>query len=234
MIAPEYEVEALELLMQKKNVRLLKTGAIRRPQDYGMEFRSSRVGCSYRRTTRSPRARGVHGSDQARAHERRVGAAALCVEGVQGGQVQLHPAGEGLRVDRVGAGQMSRVDSAKIAVEKAGDKVPGACARGRVHAVPGFAGGRCGGRCTAVIQPGGSIRDDEVFKVADELGIALVFTGTATSGTRPTRVDDPTRVQAQALRDLSRCGWSSRTRTPRSVRTGAIVSGLLYVALSDG
>ncbi len=55
MIAPEYELEALELLMQKKNVRLLKTGAIRRPQDYGMEFRSVEVGCSYRRTTRSPR-----------------------------------------------------------------------------------------------------------------------------------------------------------------------------------
>ena len=81
----------------------------------------------------------------------------------------------------VGAGQMSRVDSARIAASKARNanlSLEGSCA-----ASDAFFPFRDGldvvvdGGAIAVIQPGGSVRDDEVIAAADERGIAMVFTG---------------------------------------------------------
>ena len=78
----------------------------------------------------------------------------------------------------IGAGQMSRVDSSMIAGHKAGEK-----ARGSVMASDAFFPFRDGVDeaakvgVTAVIQPGGSIRDEEVIKAADEHNMAMVFTG---------------------------------------------------------
>ncbi len=77
-----------------------------------------------------------------------------------------------------GAGQMSRVDSARIAVEKAGERARGAVAGSdaffpfpdgiEVLAAAGVA---------AVVQPGGSRRDEEVTAAADRLGVCMVHTG---------------------------------------------------------
>ncbi|MBR4310513.1 MAG: bifunctional phosphoribosylaminoimidazolecarboxamide formyltransferase/IMP cyclohydrolase, partial [Akkermansia sp.] len=81
----------------------------------------------------------------------------------------------------IGAGQMSRVDSAKIAVWKAGQA--GLSLKGSVIASDGlfpFADGlqtAIDAGVTACIQPGGSIRDQEVIDAADAAGIAMVFTG---------------------------------------------------------
>jgi phosphoribosylaminoimidazolecarboxamide formyltransferase / IMP cyclohydrolase len=89
----------------------------------------------------------------------------------------------------VGAGQMSRIDSALIAARKAEDAAKAAglkepATRGSVVASDAFFPFADGllvaieAGATAVIQPGGSVRDDEVIKAADEHGIAMVFTGT--------------------------------------------------------
>ena len=81
----------------------------------------------------------------------------------------------------VGAGQMSRVDSARIAAIKAQNA--GLSLAGSVVASDAFFPFRDGvdvvasAGATAVIQPGGSVRDDEVIAAADELGLAMVFTG---------------------------------------------------------
>jgi len=81
----------------------------------------------------------------------------------------------------VGAGQMSRVYSARIAAIKAADA--GLTIKGSVMASDAFFPFRDGldsaaqAGVTAVIQPGGSLRDDEVIAAADEQGIAMVFTG---------------------------------------------------------
>ncbi|MCV6601448.1 MAG: bifunctional phosphoribosylaminoimidazolecarboxamide formyltransferase/IMP cyclohydrolase, partial [Cohaesibacter sp.] len=88
----------------------------------------------------------------------------------------------------VGAGQMSRVDSARIAARKAEDAaetagLPEALTKGCVVASDAFfpfadglmAAAAAG--ATAVIQPGGSMRDDDVIKAADEAGLAMVMTG---------------------------------------------------------
>ena len=81
----------------------------------------------------------------------------------------------------VGAGQMSRVDSARIAAMKAGSA--GLALEGSVVASDAFFPFRdgldavAGAGAAAVIQPGGSVRDEEVIAAADERGIAMVFTG---------------------------------------------------------
>ena len=88
----------------------------------------------------------------------------------------------------IGAGQMNRLDSSRIAAMKAAEaaQVAGlstSLAKGSVVASDAFfpfadgllAAAEAG--VTAVIQPGGSMRDDEVIKAADEAGLAMVFTG---------------------------------------------------------
>ncbi|MBM2842091.1 MAG: bifunctional phosphoribosylaminoimidazolecarboxamide formyltransferase/IMP cyclohydrolase [Bacteroidetes bacterium] len=88
------------------------------------------------------------------------------------------------RVDRtigIGAGQMSRVDSSRIAAQKAVEA--GLSTNGTAVASDAFfpfadgllAAIKAGS--TAVIQPGGSVRDEEVIRAADEHNIAMVFTG---------------------------------------------------------
>jgi phosphoribosylaminoimidazolecarboxamide formyltransferase/IMP cyclohydrolase len=88
----------------------------------------------------------------------------------------------GLGTVGVGAGQMSRVDSVRIAIDKA--HAAGLSIDGAVMASDAFFPFADGllvaieAGATAVIQPGGSVRDDEVIKAADDHGIAMVFTGT--------------------------------------------------------
>ena len=89
----------------------------------------------------------------------------------------------------IGAGQMSRIDSARIAARKAQDAatelgLSDPLTKGSVVASDAFFPFADGllvaieAGATAVIQPGGSMRDDEVIKAADEHGVAMVFTGT--------------------------------------------------------
>ena len=85
----------------------------------------------------------------------------------------------------IGAGQMSRVDSVRLAVAKAREAAPGGVdpSAGAVVASDAFfpfadgliAAAESGAH--AVIQPGGSVRDEEVIAAADEAGLAMVFTG---------------------------------------------------------
>ena len=79
----------------------------------------------------------------------------------------------------VGMGQVNRVDSAKLAVDRAGDRVKGSVAAS--DAFFPFADGLqilIDAGITAVVQPGGSVRDEEVIAAAQSAGIAMFFTGT--------------------------------------------------------
>ena len=78
----------------------------------------------------------------------------------------------------VGAGQMSRVDSVEIAIEKAGDRVPGSVlASDAFFPFADSIAAAAEAGIAAIIQPGGSRRDDEVIEACDRHGIALVMTG---------------------------------------------------------
>jgi phosphoribosylaminoimidazolecarboxamide formyltransferase/IMP cyclohydrolase len=79
----------------------------------------------------------------------------------------------------IGMGQVNRVDSAKLAVARAGDRVAGTVAAS--DAFFPFADGLqilIDAGVTAVVQPGGSVRDEEVIAAASAAGIAMFFTGT--------------------------------------------------------
>jgi phosphoribosylaminoimidazolecarboxamide formyltransferase/IMP cyclohydrolase len=90
---------------------------------------------------------------------------------------------DAFRTLAIGAGQMSRVDAVQVAVMKAGNSGGGNALDGSVAASDAFFPFRDGldalarAGATAVVQPGGSLRDSEVIAAADEHGIAMVFTG---------------------------------------------------------
>jgi len=85
---------------------------------------------------------------------------------------------DGTKTVGVGAGQMSRVESVKIAAEKAGPRAKGASLASDAF-FPKEDGIEEAAKAgvKAIIQPGGSIKDKEVIAMADKLGIAMVFTG---------------------------------------------------------
>ncbi|MGN1273210.1 MAG: bifunctional phosphoribosylaminoimidazolecarboxamide formyltransferase/IMP cyclohydrolase, partial [Thermoguttaceae bacterium] len=77
-----------------------------------------------------------------------------------------------------GAGQMSRVDSVKISIEKAGDRIEGAVLASDAFFPFADSIELCHENgITALIQPGGSKRDQEVIDACDKYGIAMIFTG---------------------------------------------------------
>ncbi len=189
VIAPEVTEEARAILARKKNLRLLTTGAMPSPDQGGMTIKAlsggfllqsrdiARTGAADVRTVtrREPDAREL--ADL-------LFAFSVCKHVKSNAIVYVR---DGATVG-VGAGQMSRVDSSRIAARKAADAadaagVAQALSIGSVVASDAFfpfadgllAAAEAG--ATAVIQPGGSIRDDEVIAAADDAGLAMVFTG---------------------------------------------------------
>ncbi|MDB5477444.1 MAG: purH [Phenylobacterium sp.] len=182
VIAPAIDPEAQGLFARKKNVRLLVTGGLPDPQAPGLTFKSVSGGFL------------VQGRDDARltpadlkvvtkrapseAEVRDMLFAFTVAKHVKSNAIVYAKAGQTLGV---GAGQMNRKDSARIAALRAADfgldLTGSACAS---EAFFPFADGliqAADAGCTAVIQPGGSVRDEEVIKAADDRGLAMVFTG---------------------------------------------------------
>ena len=178
VIAPSYAPEALQTLATKKNLRLLAydfsgdaAGAL--------EYRSVAGGLlvQTRDTTTSSAAAAKVVSKRAPTPEELADldfAWRVCKH-VKSNAIVFAAGG---RTVGVGAGQMSRVDSVRIAVSKAR-----ASLKGTVVASDAFFPFRDGvdesakAGAVAVIQPGGSVRDDEAIAAADEHGMALVLTG---------------------------------------------------------
>jgi phosphoribosylaminoimidazolecarboxamide formyltransferase/IMP cyclohydrolase len=178
IIAPGYDADALALLTEKKNIRLLRTGGMR-PVGGHYESRAVEGGMLVQgadAVTEDPA-----GFTVATVRTPTVGEmeqllfAWKVAKSVKSNAILL--AKDSATVG-VGAGQMSRVDSARIAVEKAGEKAAGAvCASDAFMPFPDSLEVVAAAGVTAVIQPGGSVRDEEVVARANELGVAMVFTG---------------------------------------------------------
>jgi phosphoribosylaminoimidazolecarboxamide formyltransferase/IMP cyclohydrolase len=178
MIAPEYEPEALALLAEKPNLRVLRTGAAR-PVGGHYESRAVEGGMLVQTSdavAENPSAFTVPTKRKPTDDElEQLVFAWKVAKSVKSNAILL--VRDFVSVG-VGAGQMSRVDSAKIAVEKAGEKAAGAvCASDAFMPFPDSLEVCAAAGVTAVIQPGGSMRDAEVIAKADELGVAMVFTG---------------------------------------------------------
>jgi len=180
VIAPSFDKEALKVLSAKANLRVLATGGVfRRSDALSWEMKKVSGGLLVQSSDRhvlDPKALKV-------VTKRKPTAAEL--EALRfAWKVCKHVKSNAIvyalkdRTVGVGAGQMSRVDSAKIAVMKAQHPT-----KGTVAASDAFFPFRDGldvaakAGVTAVIQPGGSMRDAEVIAAADEHGLAMVFTG---------------------------------------------------------
>ena len=182
LIAPSYTGEALEILKKKKNLRIIRVPL----DDFGrfkyMEYRSIRGGLLVQEIDDyivSPQELKIVTKKKVDDHEvKNLLFAWNVVKTVKSNAIVL--ADETGTVG-IGAGQMSRVDSVRFAMEKADQA--GMKIKGCVLASDAFfpfrdsidEAHRVGVK--AVIQPGGSIRDKEVIEACDEHGIAMVFTG---------------------------------------------------------
>ncbi len=189
VIAPDASDEAKAMFAKKKNLRLLLTGAMPTPHETGRAIRNvaggylvqsrdnGHIGAAYLKTVtkRKPSDREV--ADM-------LFAFIVCKHVKSNAIVYVK---NGATVG-IGAGQMSRVDSAKIAHAKSQEAaaaagLPTALTEGSVAASDAFFPFPDGllatvaAGATAVIQPGGSIRDDDVIKAADEKNLAMVMTG---------------------------------------------------------
>ena len=182
VIAPDADEEAVALFRKKKNVRLLTTGGLPDPHEPGDTFRSVAGGflVQSRDTARLTPADLKVVTKRAPTDEevRDMLFAFTIAKHVKSNAIVYAKAGQTLGV---GAGQMNRKDSARIAALRAADfglDLKGsACASEAFFPFPDGLLQAADAGCTAVIQPGGSIGDDKVIEAADERGIAMVFTG---------------------------------------------------------
>jgi phosphoribosylaminoimidazolecarboxamide formyltransferase/IMP cyclohydrolase len=178
MIAPDFTPEALELLSAKPNLRVLKTGGVRAVADR-RESRAVEGGLLVQTSdgvTEDPATFTVVTTRQpTEAEMEQLLFAWKVAKSVKSNAILL--AKDFVSVG-VGAGQMNRVNSARIAVEAAGEKAAGSvCASDAFLPFPDTLEVVAAAGVTALIQPGGSIRDEETIAKADELGVAMVFTG---------------------------------------------------------
>jgi phosphoribosylaminoimidazolecarboxamide formyltransferase/IMP cyclohydrolase len=181
IIAPEVDAEALELCARKENVRVLVTDGLA-PSSARYEYRSVDGGLLVQ-----TRDRGMVGKSDLNVVTKRQPTAAELDDLLFAWQVCKYVKSNAIVYARdrmtigVGAGQMSRVYSSRIAAMKAKDE--GLTVAGAVMASDAFFPFRDGLDVAAefgikaVIQPGGSMRDNEVIAAADEHGIAMVLTG---------------------------------------------------------
>jgi phosphoribosylaminoimidazolecarboxamide formyltransferase / IMP cyclohydrolase len=189
VIAPEATDEAKAIFATKKNLRLLTTGAQPDPRTPGLTFRALAGGFLVQ-----SRDNAVVEDMQLQVVTKRQPTAQELADLKFAFKVAKHVKSNAIVYVKdgatvgIGAGQMSRIDSARIAAWKSQEAAKAAgraepLAKGSVVASDAFfpfadgllAAAEAG--ATAVIQPGGSMRDAEVIKAADDAGLAMVFTG---------------------------------------------------------
>jgi phosphoribosylaminoimidazolecarboxamide formyltransferase / IMP cyclohydrolase len=190
IIAPEATEEAIAIVGAKKNLRLLVAGGLPDARASGLTVKSVAGGMLVQ-----SRDNAVVDEMQLTTVTRRAPTNAELADLQFAFRIAKHVKSNTIvyAKDRatvgIGAGQMSRVDAARIAARKAADAAKEAglaepLTKGSVVASDAFFPFADGllvaieAGATAVIQPGGSMRDDEVIKAADDHGIAMVFTGT--------------------------------------------------------
>lgn len=178
VIAPSFETEALALLAQKKNLRLLEVDMIR-PHVSHLEYRFVNGGLLVQdadvKTITPFDLKTVTKKQPTEEEIRDLLFAWKVVKHMKSNAILLV---KNNTTVGIGVGQVSRVDAVDIAIKKAGDRV-----RGSVLASDAFFPFRdsidkiSGTGITAIIQPGGSIKDEEVIAACDEHKLAMVFTG---------------------------------------------------------
>jgi phosphoribosylaminoimidazolecarboxamide formyltransferase / IMP cyclohydrolase len=189
IIAPDATEEAIAIIAARRNLRLLLAGGLPDPRAAGLTAKTVAGGLLVQSRDNAVidhiALKTVTQRAPTEAELRDLRFAFRVTKHVKSNTIVY---AKNLATVGIGAGQMSRVDSARIAARKAQDaaaelKSAAPMTEGSVVASDAFfpfADGLLAtieAGATAVIQPGGSIRDDEVIKAADDAGIAMVFTG---------------------------------------------------------
>ena len=175
VIAPGFDDDALEVLQSKKNLRLLLAS-----REMPIEPDVRRVAGGFLLQSPDPSdsaedAKVVTKAETTDEQWETLRFAWVVAKHVKSNAIVL--AKDRVAVG-VGAGQMSRVESTKLAAMRAGDRAAEtACASDAFFPVRDGLDAAVEAVAVAVIQPGGSVRDDEVIAAADEHGIPMVFTG---------------------------------------------------------
>jgi phosphoribosylaminoimidazolecarboxamide formyltransferase/IMP cyclohydrolase len=189
IIAPDASEDALAILAKKKNLRVLLAGALPDASSPGTMIKMLSGGFLVQ-----GRDNGQVGALELKTVTKRAPSDQELVDLKFAFTIAKHVKSNAIIYVKdgatvgIGAGQMSRIDSSRIAVLKAQDAsneagLPETLTKGSVVASDAFFPFADGlitaieAGATAVIQPGGSMRDDEVIAAADEAGIAMVFTG---------------------------------------------------------
>jgi phosphoribosylaminoimidazolecarboxamide formyltransferase/IMP cyclohydrolase len=189
IVAPAADDDAVEIIKAKKNLRLLVTGGLADPKAAGLTVKALAGGLLVQsrddRNVDDTEFKVVTKRKPTDAEIRDLRVAMKVAKHVKSNAIIYVKDGATVGV---GAGQMSRVDSTRVAHRKSMDAaaaagVEGALTTGSVVASDAFFPFPDGllacveAGATAVIQPGGSVNDDKVIAAADEKGIAMVFTG---------------------------------------------------------
>ncbi|MGB6431070.1 MAG: bifunctional phosphoribosylaminoimidazolecarboxamide formyltransferase/IMP cyclohydrolase [Candidatus Acidiferrales bacterium] len=178
--APGYDAAALEILAAKKNLRLVEIAEQRADGDAGeLELKRISGGVLAQQPDRGALSAGELKTVTKRAPTREELAALEF-----GWKIAKHVKSNAIVFARgtqtigIGAGQMSRVDSVKLAIMKAQSSLAGSVvASDAFFPFPDGVEEAARAGATAVIQPGGSVRDADVIAAADRLDLAMVFTG---------------------------------------------------------
>jgi phosphoribosylaminoimidazolecarboxamide formyltransferase / IMP cyclohydrolase len=179
MVAPGYDAAARDALAGKKNLRLMQIGPM--PKDKRVWWDLKRISGGV--LVQEPDTLTIAESDLKVVTRRQPTREELqdllfswkIAKHVKSNAIVFARGGRTLGI---GAGQMSRVDSVKIAVLKAQDSLAGsAVGSDAFFPFPDGVEEAARAGASAVIQPGGSVRDAEVIAAADRLGLAMVFTG---------------------------------------------------------
>lgn len=178
VIAPEYDAEALEILSKKKKLRVLEISDFYR-QSLNMEYKSINGGMLAQESNQfNVELINLELKTNAKSNDKELQTALF------GWKVLKHIKSNGILIAKdnvtigIGMGQVSRVDAVNLALQKAGDKSVGSILlsdaffpfRDSIDLIAKHG-------IKTIIQPGGSIKDQEVIDACDELGIAMYFTG---------------------------------------------------------
>ena len=179
ILAPGFEPAALEILSAKKNLRLLEVPGIGEDEAVGLSLRSIRSGLLVQEEDH-----GLYDGDEGRIVTEAQGDEAFVRDAAFGMQVVRFVKSNGIAIVRdgvtlgIGPGQTNRVGAVEIALRQAGERARGAVLASdaffpfddcvRLAAEAGIRG---------IVQPGGSLRDQDSIAAADELGLVMMFTG---------------------------------------------------------
>lgn len=182
IICPSFDKEALAVFEKRKNLRLLETGELRlNPVERDIKTVSGGilVQNADQYVVGDKDLKTVTKKEPTEEQIRAMLFARNVVKHVKSNSVVFAKVEDGVEVTTgIGAGQMSRVDAVHIATYKGKDRIKGSVlASDAFFPFPDGVEEAAEAGAVAIIQPGGSIRDEEVFKRADELEIAMMTTG---------------------------------------------------------